>query len=72
MFVLCGVSFGAQIWAALLLILSVATSSPGHPFRTIAQRVLVPSFTALTATFRLIGGLMAAVILTAPHKARDP
>ncbi|KZY38050.1 hypothetical protein A3731_14365 [Roseovarius sp. HI0049] len=60
----------APLGAAVLVIFSLAASFLVHPFWTMPQDAFLPNFAAFTANMGLIGGLVAAAILTKIHMDR--
>lgn len=54
----------ATVGASVLVIFSLAASFLVHPFWSMPQDAFVPNFAAFTANMGLIGGLIAAAILT--------
>lgn len=62
--------FFAPLGAALLIIFSLAASFLVHPFWALPPEAFVPNFAAFTANMGLIGGLIAATVLTTLPKDR--
>lgn len=60
----------APFGAVVLAIFSLFASFLVHHFWTMPHEAFLPNFAAFTANMGLIGGLMAAAILTTLHKDR--
>lgn len=62
----------APFGAGALVIFSLAASFLVHPFWTMPPEAFLPNFAAFTANMGLIGGLIAAAILTIFYKDSSP